>query len=191
MEQITAHPEPRLGIDIGRVIIDGPTHPGGADTAFFNGNETTMLATPQVPHAMAVIARLVTVFNGRAWLVSKCGPAVQARTLRWLRHHDFYARTGLPHTHVRFCRARVDKRIHCEELRLTHFVDDHPQVHAAIRDTVTHQFFFGPQRHPVPAYGVHAPTWADVERFIAATLPAPTDPPPSRHRPAFPDTLGG
>jgi hypothetical protein len=162
--------EPRLGIDIGRVIINGPAHPGGGDTAFFAGDEETMLATPEMPDAVEVIARLVRRFEGRVWLVSKCGPQVQARTLRWLDAHDLYRRTGLPRDHVRFCRTRPDKRTHCEELGLTHFVDDHPEVHAAIRGTVDHQYFFGPQPAAVPDYGQHAPTWVETERLIEATL---------------------
>jgi hypothetical protein len=170
MTEPTLHCEPRLGIDIGRVIIDGSSHPQGGDTAFFSGDETTMLATPEMPEAVETIARLAAWFRGRVWLVSKCGPRVQARTERWLAGHDFYRRTGLPPSQVRFCRTRADKRHHCEELGLTHFVDDHPEVHAAIRGTVRHQYFFGPQRQPVPSYGQHSPTWADVERHIARTL---------------------
>ena len=162
--------EMRLGIDIGRVIIDGPHHPGGGDTAFFHGDEATMLATPEVPGAAEAIARLVTRFGGRVWLVSKCGPRIQARTLRWLDGHDLYGRTGLPREHVRFCRRRADKRAHCAELGLTHFVDDHPEVHQAIRGVVEHQYFFGPQAHPVPEYGHPSPTWADAERLIGATF---------------------
>jgi hypothetical protein len=157
---------PALGIDIGRVIIDGPSHPDGGDTAFFEGDEATMLATPEMPGAVEAIARLVRHFDGRVWLVSKCGAFVQARTERWLDAHDFYRRTGVPREHVRFCRARADKRQHCEELGLTHFVDDHPEVHAAIRDAVRVQVFFGPQSVPVPPYGIHAPTWPDVERVM-------------------------
>jgi hypothetical protein len=168
----TTHPrEARLGIDIGRVIINGPAHPGGRDTAFFIGDEATMLATPEVPGAVAAIARLVTRFDGRVWLVSKCGLKTEARTRRWLDAHDIYHRTGLPPDHLRFCRTRSDKRIHCRQLGLTHFVDDHPEVHAAIRGIVDHQYFFGPQQHPVPDYGQHAPTWADTERLIEQSLP--------------------
>jgi hypothetical protein len=165
--------EPRLGIDIGRVIVNGPAHPGGGDTAFFTGDEATMLATPEMPDAVDVIARLVIRFHGQVWLVSKCGPRIQRRTGRWLEHHRFYQRTGLARDHVRFCLTRPDKRVHCEQLALTHFIDDHPEVHAAIRGTVAHQYFFGPQRQPVPGYGEHAPTWPDVERLIAATLGCP------------------
>lgn len=137
-------PAPRLGIDIGRVIINGPAHPVGGDTAFFEGDEATMLATPEMDGAIPAIARLVTLFAGRVWLISKCGPRVQDRTMRWLDAHEFYQRTGLPPGHVRFCRTRPDKRPHCQQLGLTHFIDDHPEVHAAIHGTVDHQYFFGP-----------------------------------------------
>ena len=88
--------EPRLGIDIGRVIIDGPAHPGGRDTAFFSGDDEAMLATPEMAGAVAAISRLVPRFHGRVWLVSKCGPRTQARTRRWLAGRDFFGRTGLP-----------------------------------------------------------------------------------------------
>ena len=76
--------QPRLGIDIGRVIIDGPAHRGAGDTAFFEGDEAAMLATPEMAGSFPSIGRLVDLFAARVWLVSKCGPRVQARTLRWL-----------------------------------------------------------------------------------------------------------
>lgn len=158
--------EARLGIDIGRVIIDGSSHPAGGDTAFFSGDEDTMLSTPEMDGALPAIGRLTARFEGRVWLVSKCGQRVQDRTLRWLHAHDFYGRTGIPRERVRFCRARRDKRGHCLDLGLTHFVDDHPEVHDAIRGTVEFQYFFGPQKNPVPDWGIHVPTWADAERRI-------------------------
>jgi hypothetical protein len=172
----------RLGIDIGRVIIDGSSHPGGGDTAFFQGDEATMLATPEMDGALDSIARLTRLLHGRVWLVSKCGPRVQARTLRWLDAHDFYRRTGVPGDHVRFCRTRPEKRGHCLELSLTHFVDDHPEVHAAIRGAVDHQYLFGQQAQPVPDYAAAALTWADAERLIEGSLagypaPGPAEPP--------------
>ncbi len=161
--------EPRLGIDIGRVIISGDSHPQGGDTAFFEGDEATMLATPEMPGAFDAIAGLVPLFGGRVWLVSKCGPTVQARTLRWLDAHDFYARTGVAPEHVRFCRARVEKRLHCAELGLTHFVDDRPDVHAAIHDIVEYLYLFGPQTEPAPAYTTPVATWPALRRLIEST----------------------
>ncbi len=166
--------EPRLGIDIGRVIIDGSAHPDGGDTAFFQGSEASMLATPEMDGAVASIARLVELFDGRVWLVSKCGPTVQARTLRWLDGHDFYRRTGIRPAQVRFCRERPDKRVHCLELGLTHFVDDHPEVHVAIRGAVDYQYFFGPQPSGVPGYGLHAKSWAQAEDLIRSTMGTPS-----------------
>jgi hypothetical protein len=164
--------EPRLGIDIGRVIINGPGHPGGGDTAFFRGDEAALIATPEMDGALPAIARLVKRFGGQVWLISTCGPVVQARTLRWLEGHHFYRRTGLAPDRVLFCLTRQDKRPFCERLALTHFVDDHPEVHAFIRGTVDYQYFFGPQVAGVPTYGIHAPTWAEAEAQILATLAA-------------------
>jgi hypothetical protein len=74
---------------------------------------------------------------------------------------------------VRFCRQRAEKRGHCLELGLTHFVDDHPEVHEAIRGAVAHQYYFGPQSRPVPQPGQPTPTWADVENTIHACLLRP------------------
>lgn len=166
--------EPRLGVDIGRVLIAGPergpdgTLPG--DTSFFDGDEAEMLATPEVEGAVGALARLVALFEGRVWLVSKCGPETQARTERWLEAHEIHRRTGLPRANVRYCPARPDKRGHCMDLELTHFVDDHPEVHEVIRGVVDHQYAFGPQQEAVPAHVHHTPTWADVERLIEASL---------------------
>jgi hypothetical protein len=97
---------------------------------------------------------------------------VQARTLRWLAGHDFHGRTGVPAGNMRFCRARPEKRVHCVELGLTHFVDDQPDVHTAIAGTVEHQYLFGPERGPVPPHVRRTRTWPEAERLITATLGA-------------------
>ncbi|MEV0290912.1 hypothetical protein AB0H36_42865 [Kribbella sp. NPDC050820] len=129
----------RWGIDIGRVIIDG-SH-GAGDTSFFSGDTAAMLRTPAVPGAFEAIARLVPSFED-AWLVSKCGPRVQQRSLEWLRHHRFFERTGIAEGNVRFCLQRPQKAIHCAELGITHFVDDKPDVIAAITPVVPHRYLF-------------------------------------------------
>jgi hypothetical protein len=158
----------KLGIDIGKVIINGPAHPEGGDTAFFTGDTARMLRTPAMPDAFETIARLVDLFDGRVWLVSKCGERVERRTRQWLEHHDFAGRTGIPPDHVRFCRQRADKAIHCTELGITHFVDDTLEVHEALRGLVPHLYLFGhgttePWLRPTP-------TWAHAEEAITATL---------------------
>ncbi|GAB6903221.1 hypothetical protein [Kineosporia succinea] len=168
---------PRLGVDIGRVIIDGSSHPDGGDTAFFQGSEEVMLATPEMPGALEALTRLTALFDGRVWLVSKCGARVEERSRRWLAAHDFHERTGIPASHLRFCRERRDKRIHCERLGLTHFVDDRPDVHAAIVDVVGHRYLFGPQRERVSVDAVRVADWVETELLIEESLP-------SSHRPA-------
>jgi hypothetical protein len=170
MTENNQRPPPRLGVDIGRVIIDGTSHPQGGDTAFFQGDEATMLATPEMEGAVAAIERLTRLFGGRVWLVSKCGPRVQERTERWLAAHRFFDRTGIAPGNLRFCRQRPDKRIHCVELGLTHFVDDKPDVHQAIADVVAHRFYFGPQTRPVPAPAVHVPDWPTAEAAIRGSF---------------------
>ncbi|WP_350281357.1 hypothetical protein [Kribbella sp. HUAS MG21] len=129
----------RLGIDIGRVIIAGGS--GAGDTSFSSGDAAAMLRTPAVPGAFDAIARLVPLF-GETWLVSKCGPRIQRRSLDWLRHHRFFERTGIPEDNVRFCLQRPEKAIHCAELGITHFVDDKPDVIAAITPVVPYRYLF-------------------------------------------------
>jgi hypothetical protein len=157
---------PRLGVDIGRVIIDGPAHPDGGDTAFFGASEPEAMRTPAVPGAFAALARLVTRFDGDVWLVSKCGEFVEGRTRRWLRHHRFHEATGIPESHLRFCRQRADKADHATDLGLTHFVDDRADVHRYLEGIVAHRYLFGPG--PAPEGVEVTPTWADVESAIAS-----------------------
>jgi hypothetical protein len=156
----------RLGIDIGRVIIDSPA---GADTAFFGRDEAAVLRTPGVPGAFDVIPRLVDLFDGQAWLVSKCGPRIQQRSLAWLHHHNFFTRTGIPEADIRFCLRRPDKAVHCSDLGITHFIDDKPDVHAALTGIVPHRYLFGPQR-TTPAGLTRTPTWPSAEAAIRRTL---------------------
>ncbi len=162
--------EPRIGVDVGRVLVEGLVP--GADTSFFTGDDDTLVATPEVPGALDGLAWLVDRFERQVWLVSKCGPRIQERTLRWLSGNDVYARTGLDPDQVRFCRARPDKAVHARQLRLTHFVDDRPDVHTALAGTVAHRYLFGPQRGPVPAGCVPTPTWSDVRQHVETTLAA-------------------
>src|SRR3954453_8336039 len=95
------NPLARLGGDSGRVIIAGPedgagADPPAADTAFFGESEEEAMATPAVAGAFEALARLTGWFGGRVWIVSKCGERTEARSLRWLEHHGFHTRTGIP-----------------------------------------------------------------------------------------------
>lgn len=175
MNEERRHPhnrrQPRLGIDFGRVIQGAALAPGDEDTVFLSGGLEEALRTPPSAGAFDVLPRLVRRFEGRAWIISKCGPRIEERTRQWLDHHDFYDRTGIARDNVRFCRARADKAVHCAELGITHMIDDRLDVHRVLRDLVSHRLLFGAQSEPIPDWVRHVPSWNDVERAVLETMP--------------------
>lgn len=164
--ELLAALQPRLGIDFGRVINDGSAHPAGDDTTFLNGGFAAAMRTPAMPGAFSSIARLTTLFAGNVWIVSKCGSRIQERTLQWLEHNNFWTETGMSPANTRFCRARPDKAVHCEELGITHFVDDRRDVLGHMRGTVGSLYLFGRQKFAAPSWVTATPTWRDVEIAI-------------------------
>jgi hypothetical protein len=155
----------RLGIDIGRVIIEGD-RPGG-DTNFIGGGIDDVLATPAIEGAFDTIARLTEQFAGQVWLVSKCGKRMEEKTRIWLDHFRFFEVTRIPREHVRFCRERPQKRDHAAELGLTHFIDDRADVLEHLRGLVPHLFLFGPQREPAPEWARSVADWREAEEAIS------------------------
>jgi hypothetical protein len=162
--------QPRLGVDFGRVIHGAAAADGLQDTVFLDGSFAEALASPATDGAFDVLPRLVDAFDGRVWVISKCGPRIQERTLAWLDHHDFYGRTGVPRGNVRFCRKRTDKAGHCTRLGITHMIDDRVDVHRALVDSVPCRYLFGVQKGPVPEWVRHTPTWTDVAAAVTADL---------------------
>ncbi len=163
MKQRSA-PTPILGVDIGRVIIDGD----GPDTSFVGGTEKDAMRAPAVAGAFECLTRLRSRLAGRVWLVSKCGPKVQQRSSAWLDRHRFFQSTGIPYGQVRFCRERKDKAPICQRLGVTLFVDDRIDVLEAMRDVVPLRFQFGVTSAPSGVTPV--PTWFDAEIAIMRAL---------------------
>lgn len=154
--------EPRLGVDVGRVIIAGD----GPDTSFLGVSDDDAMRAPAMEGAFESLARLVALYEGRVWLVSKCGERVQQRTRRWLAHHGFFEATGLRQDRVRFCRERREKAPICAELRVTCFVDDREDVLAAMAGVVPTRILFG--AHAARgAEIVPAPDWATAEAIAS------------------------
>lgn len=153
-----------LGIDIGRVIIS-PGESAG-DTSFLHGSDDDAMHTRPSPDAFETIAALVDAFEGRVWLVSKCGPNVERRSRRWLGHHRFFEHTGVPGHQLRFCRKRPDKALICAELKLDAFIDDRTDVLAPMAGGVAWRYLFGPQRRPAPADLIPVLDWRAVGRHL-------------------------
>ncbi len=162
--------QPRLGVDFGRVIHGAAAPDGAADTVFLDGDDHEALVSPPSDGAFEVLPRLVERFDGQVWVISKCGPRIQARTLAWLDHHDFYQVTGIDRRNVKFCRRREDKAEHCSKLRITHMVDDRIDVHRAVQDIVGNRYLFGRQKGPAPDWVRHTVTWTDLEAAVSADL---------------------
>jgi hypothetical protein len=156
-----------LGIDIGRVIMCPVHDDGQPDTSFLTANDAAALETPASPGMFEVVPRLVEAFGGRVWLVSKAGARVEALTRRWFLRHEFFARTGMPEAHARFCRRREDKRAHAAELGLTHFIDDRVDVLGHLRGLVPHLALFGVQTEPAPAWTIPIADWRAVGRALS------------------------
>ncbi|MFF0492280.1 hypothetical protein ACFYTQ_24915 [Nocardia sp. NPDC004068] len=154
-----------LGIDFGRVIQGAPGPDGTADTVFLGASLAEAIESPATPGAFEVLPDLIARFEGRAWIISKCGENTERKTRAWLDHHAFYDRTGLPRGHVRFCRQRADKAVVCAELGITHMIDDRLDVHRALHDVVPHRYLFGPQEE-IPDWVVHTPDWDAVAALV-------------------------
>ena len=158
---------PVLGIDIGRVIIGAVGDDGTADTTFLNGGDDAAMVTPATQGAFETIAELVQQFEGRVWLVSKCGPKVQARSRRWLAHNRFFQLTGVEPRALRFCRERHQKADHCRKIKATHFIDDRLDVLRHLRPLGVKLYWFGKgQKGPPPPWVTPVVDWAAVRREL-------------------------
>lgn len=167
-------PRPILGIDIGRVIIGPVDDHGRADTSFLSGTVERAMQTPPAPGALDSIAQLARAFGGDVWLVSKCGPGIQAKTRRWLAHWHFWDATGIAPDHLRFCLKRPQKADHCRELAITHFIDDRVDVLEHLRGLVPHLYLFGAdwRTRRAPAWALPVITWPRALAAVLATLPS-------------------
>ena len=160
----------RLGIDFGRVIMGAADSEGHADTSFLSGGEARAMETAAEAGALETIRDLCTHLEGEVWIVSKCGPRIERRTRRWLDHHHFYERTGVQRENLRFCRERRDKKIHCRELEITHFIDDRMDVLTNLRGLVPNLYWFGAetQTKPAPKWVTPVADWGAVRSALLA-----------------------
>ncbi len=156
-----------LGVDVGGVIIDRIND--GTDTSFFS---TNYLKTTAVPGAVTALRRLVQErFAEKVFIVSKCGKNTEAKTIEWLHHNKFFEQTGISPNHVRFCRTREGKAPICQELGITHFVDDRLEVLSHLT-TVPHKFLFQGNPNEVHKFERHLASvhqvaaWTEIEAML-------------------------
>lgn len=156
-------PAPRLGLDFGKVIVGGEGVPGNEDTPFLGASVESCLECPPMPGAIQGVKELALRFAGRVWIVSKAGPTMQRKTLRWLAHHNFWRVTGIEPYSISFTLTRDDKRPVCQRLKLTHFVDDHADVLENLAGVVSHRYQFGGLEPPSEDPEImQIPDWATL-----------------------------
>jgi hypothetical protein len=134
----------KLGIDIGKVIME-PVNSGSEDTTFISGSYEDAMKTMPSPGAIERISQLVEIFEGRVYLVSKCGKRVRALTNDWLSHWNFFEKTKINPEHLYYCFKRDEKAPICENLGITHFIDDRLDCLEPMKNIVSYRYLFGEQ----------------------------------------------
>ena len=135
-----------LGIDFGGVIID-------ASRDLFNNEPEvwTAASVPPLEGAFETLRYLARIrFGDRIWIISHAGNAVkQARTILWLIYHNAYEEMSIPPHHVVFCPTSRAKARFCDELGVTHFLDNSVPVLRGLSAEVIKYLFLpilpGPQ----------------------------------------------
>lgn len=149
----------RLGVDFGNVI-QGGGEPGEDDTTFVGATVAEATKSPPMTGALEGLRVLVQRFAGRVWIVSKAGATMQRKTLAWLHHHDWWARTGMEPWSIGFVLHREQKREVAQSLGLTHFIDDRVDVLGHLVGVVPNLYLFGQTTADTPL--VAMPDWSHV-----------------------------
>ncbi len=135
----------RLGVDIGGVIAERADNK--KSLSFFRNDYLNTTAVEDAFISISLLSR--EVFGaGNVYLVSKCGPITENKTINWLSYHNFHTITGIKSENVKFCRRREEKAPICEELGITHFIDDRLEVLSYL-ETVRHKYLFNPEENEV------------------------------------------
>jgi hypothetical protein len=126
----------KLGIDFGGIIVPSAT---AEDPSLFGDDCEDTGIHPRCG-TFEALARLVPAFERNVWIISRASPPTAKCTRRWLAHHDFWRRTGIPVSHLVFCWDRKDKITVCKALGITHYLDDRLEVLEALRGQVQHLY---------------------------------------------------
>lgn len=161
-----------LGVDLGNVIID---HLGfGTTKEFVQTGDYNII--PPVPGVMEALARLNQAsFNGNIFVVYKATDVAEEKILSWMKHHNFYERTGVPSSHVHRTQFSRDKSSLCvKQHRATHFIDDRLEVLSHLVGRVRHLYLFRPQSDEISGFKETLPHVQQVQSWdeiLKALLP--------------------
>jgi ADP-ribose pyrophosphatase YjhB (NUDIX family) len=117
LAQNLVHPMPVLGLDFGGTLFT-----------------ETGIREP-MPGAFESVREIAAKFEGRAHIVSRINhDSAQPKILKHLENHRFWEATGIRPGSIRFCHKREEKAPICQELGITHFVDNRVEVLSHMAD---------------------------------------------------------
>ena len=157
----------RWGIDFGGVIVKSGKRSGQSDTQLRQGDSASV-AQEGVVDAVRTLVRLS---GGQLWIVSKAGPRMQQRTRDWLQSTHFFDQTGMRADKLHFCLEREEKKGICQQLGITHFVDDRIHIMQILRGVVPNLYLFGDPGGEkfCPPWATFVPGWAELVGVILAS----------------------
>ena len=117
-----------IGIDFGNTIVQTVKRHG---------------ERKEFPNAIKVITKMAE--KHPIHIISKVDERQMIEVKRWLRDNLFFERTGIPRDHLHFCAERRDKNEICLRLKVTHHIDDRPEVVAFLSNDIKGYLF-----RPVP-----------------------------------------
>lgn len=154
-----------LGIDIGMVLIGERDMSVRSDDPCF---PAAYLAREEVEGAIDAVSRLARErFDGRVCVVSKRSLATRDLAIRWLIRHSFWSRTGLGIDGLHFCLTRAGKAPICEQLGVTHFVDNRLEVLSHL-ESVPNRYLINAEDDEVDRFADHlslvtrVASWKDI-----------------------------
>lgn len=120
--------------------------------------------------ALQVIKKLKEVFGERIFIISVAKEEREKPTVEWLSSHGFLE--VIPQEKIFFCRQRNEKGAICEQLGVTHFVDDQPEVLFHLKSVPNKYLFcpsfFRPRDNEFSQKfdGVKVSSWAELEEKL-------------------------
>lgn len=105
------------------------------------------------------------------YIVSRVNDEQSLRAYQWFQKFKFFEETGLTPNKVFFCYERYEKGPICNKLRVTHFIDDRPEVMFYMPAGVN-CILMNPKETEVKSYGsiergdLIAKSWNDIETYF-------------------------
>jgi hypothetical protein len=118
------------------------------DTIFYKREDHSKII---FDNAVRVILRMTDDPYTTVHIISRVNEEQEARGIKWMAETGFLEQINLPREHVHFCRERKDKATIARALKVTHHIDDRPEV-MAYMDVSIYKYLFRPNPDDLTAF---------------------------------------